>query len=90
VLAAYFSLYFPEKEQFLTDVILEFPKCVNVGNLMLLLPFGFNTVKLGSRMFFYNNTHRIKTINLTITGLGKVRKVLQISVFNMISHDGAM
>ena len=65
-------------------------KCVNVGNLMLILPFGFNMVKTGSRMFFYNTIHRIKIIKLAITGLGKVRKVLQIFVFNVVSYDGAM
>ena len=37
VLTAYFSRYFPEKGRFLTDVILEFPKCVTVGNLTLIL-----------------------------------------------------
>jgi len=57
---------------------------------MLMLPFGFNTVKLGSRMFFYNTIHRIKTIKLAITDLGKVRKVLQIFAFNVVTYDGAM
>ena len=28
VLTAYFSRYFPEKEQFLTDVILQFPNAL--------------------------------------------------------------
>jgi hypothetical protein len=65
-------------------------KCVNAGNSMLILPFGFNTVKAGSRMFFYNTIHRKKTIKLGITGSGKVRKVLQIFVFNVVSYDGAM
>ena len=61
---------------------------VNVGNLMLMLPFGFNTVKVGSRKFFYSTIHSIKTIKLAITGLGKVRKVLKIFVFNVVSYDG--
>jgi len=57
---------------------------------MLMLPFGFNIVKLGSRMFFYNTIHRVKIINLATTGLGKVRKVLQIFVFNVVSYDGTI
>jgi len=49
-----------------------------------------STCKLGSRMFFYNTIHRINTIKLVITDLGKVKKVLQIFVFNVVSYDGAM
>lgn len=41
-------------------------------------------------MFFYNTIHRINTIKLVITDLGKVKKVLQIFVFNVVSYDGAM
>jgi hypothetical protein len=55
-------------------------KSVNVGNLMLIFFFGFNTVKPGSRMFFYNNIHLIKTKILVITGLRKETKVFLICV----------
>jgi hypothetical protein len=57
---------------------------------MLILPFGFNTVKLGSRMFLFNTIHCIKTIKLAITDLGKVRKVLQTFVFNVVTYGGTM
>jgi len=77
VLTAYFSLFplLSRKRTIFNGCNFRISKCVNVGNLMLMLPFGFNTVKLGYRMFFYNTIHRIKTIKLATTDLGKVRKV---------------